>query len=98
MSGRRGPDPALAVVLRRFRHRAGISQEDLAYESGVTISALSRIERGISNPTWSSVRALARVLGVRMDELGAAVEMEGAALSVIGSLESPARSRDAGLE
>jgi transcriptional regulator with XRE-family HTH domain len=74
----RAPDPALAVVLRRFRKRAGISQEDLAYESGVTISALSRIERGLSNPTWSSVRALARALDVEMDELGAAVEQVAA--------------------
>jgi transcriptional regulator with XRE-family HTH domain len=67
----------LGLVLRRLRKRAGISQEDLAYESGVTISALSRIERGFSNPTWSSVRALARALNVEMTELCAAVEMEG---------------------
>jgi transcriptional regulator with XRE-family HTH domain len=33
-------DPALSIVLRRFRKRIGMTQEDLAYESRVTISAL----------------------------------------------------------
>jgi transcriptional regulator with XRE-family HTH domain len=70
------PDPALAAVLRRFRLRAGVTQENLAFEADVTISALARIERGASNPAWTSVRAIAGALDVSLDELGAAVEQE----------------------
>jgi transcriptional regulator with XRE-family HTH domain len=69
-------DPALSPVLRRFRHRSGLMQEALAFEAGLTIATLSRMERGVTDPAWSSVRAVARALDVAMDELGAAVEME----------------------
>jgi transcriptional regulator with XRE-family HTH domain len=68
------PDPALAVVLRRFRKRKGLTQEALAFGSDVTVSALSRIECGRSDPLWSTVRAIARALDVSIDELGSAVE------------------------
>jgi transcriptional regulator with XRE-family HTH domain len=44
----------------------------------VTIATLSRIERGVTNPKWMSVRAIARALGVGMGELSAAVETEEA--------------------
>jgi transcriptional regulator with XRE-family HTH domain len=69
-------DPALAAVLRRFRLRAGVTQEALAFEANLTIATLSRIERGVTNPTWTSIRAITRALDVEMDELGAAVEQE----------------------
>ncbi len=67
-------DPALAGVLKRFRHRNGISQEALAFKADVTIATLSRVERGVTDPAWSTVRAVARALDVSMDELGSAVE------------------------
>jgi len=70
----RTPDPVLAATLRRFRLRNGTTQEDLAFKADVTISALSRIERGRSDTVWSTVRAIAKALDVRMDELGSAVE------------------------
>jgi transcriptional regulator with XRE-family HTH domain len=70
----RAPDPALAAVLRRFRRRLGMTQEALAFEADVTVSALSRIECGRSDPVWSTVRAIAQALDVSMDELGSAVE------------------------
>jgi DNA-binding XRE family transcriptional regulator len=45
-------------------------------KAGITVSTLVRIERGQSDPRWTNVRAIARVLDVELDELGAAVEME----------------------
>jgi transcriptional regulator with XRE-family HTH domain len=70
------PDAALCRVLRRLRKERGLSQETLAFSSDVTISALSRIERGLSDPVWSNVRAIAAALGMSVSELGAAVEQE----------------------
>jgi len=70
------PDPALAAVLHRFRLRSGVTQEALAFKADLTIATTSRMERGVTDPAWSSIRAIARALDVSMDELGAAVEME----------------------
>ncbi len=70
------PDPALAAVLRHLRHQSGLSQEALAVRAGVTIGALSRMERGVTAPAWGTVRAVAIALGVSLHELGAAVEEE----------------------
>jgi transcriptional regulator with XRE-family HTH domain len=49
--------------------KRGLSQEDLAHEAGITISTLSLLERGRSNPTWATVKAIAAGLGVSMNEL-----------------------------
>jgi transcriptional regulator with XRE-family HTH domain len=69
-----GANPALADVIRRLREDRGITQEDLAHEAGVTTGTLSRIERGLANPAWTTVARIARALGVSLEELGAAVE------------------------
>lgn len=46
-----------------------MTQEALAHEAGVTVSHLSLIERGHSNPTWGTVRRIAEALDVSMGEL-----------------------------
>ncbi|HEV3070867.1 MAG TPA: helix-turn-helix transcriptional regulator [Solirubrobacteraceae bacterium] len=71
-----GPDPALAAVLHRFRQRAGVTQEALAFRADLTIATMSRMERGVTDPAWTSIRAVARALDVGLGELGAAVERE----------------------
>ncbi|HEY2333494.1 MAG TPA: helix-turn-helix transcriptional regulator [Solirubrobacterales bacterium] len=45
------------------------SQEALAYEAGVTSGTLSLIERGLSNPTWGTVKGIAAALNVDIAEL-----------------------------
>jgi transcriptional regulator with XRE-family HTH domain len=70
----RPPDPALATVLHRLRLRAGVTQEALAFSADLTIATMSRMERGVTDPAWTSVRAVARALDVSLDELGAAIE------------------------
>ncbi len=75
-NSRSKPDPTLAAIVRRLRSRNGLTQEDLAFAADITISAMSRIERGLSDPAWTSIRAIAKALGISLDELGAAVELE----------------------
>jgi transcriptional regulator with XRE-family HTH domain len=70
------PDPALAVVLKRLREDRGLTQEALAFKSGVSISSLGRIEMGRTSAAWSTVVQLADALGASMAELGAAVDAE----------------------
>ena len=63
------PDPALAALLKRLREDRKITQEQLAFDAGITVSALSRIERGLNSPGWSTVRRIADALGVSLEEL-----------------------------
>ena len=51
--------------LRRQRVAAGLTQEDLAERSGVSVRAIADLERGRTRkPYPSSVRALTRALGM----------------------------------
>jgi tetratricopeptide (TPR) repeat protein/transcriptional regulator with XRE-family HTH domain len=71
--------------LRRQREESGLTQEELAARSGLSVRALSDLERGRSRrPHPHSVRIVARALGISdavSDELVARVR---AALSEIG--------------
>jgi transcriptional regulator with XRE-family HTH domain len=68
------PDPIYAATVRRLRLEQGITQEALAYEANLTVSAMARIERGQSIPAWTTVRAIAAALGITLQELARAVE------------------------
>ncbi len=63
------PDPALAALLKRLREDRKITQEQLAFDAGITVSALSRIERGLNSPGWATVRRIADALGVSLGDL-----------------------------
>jgi transcriptional regulator with XRE-family HTH domain len=67
-------DPDLGRALRSLREQRGHSQEALAHAAGVTLRTLQRIERAQANPTWSTVRRIARALGVTLTELGRIIE------------------------
>jgi transcriptional regulator with XRE-family HTH domain len=45
------------------RDRLGLSQRSLARRAGTTQAAVSRIERGLTAPTWETVRALLLAMG-----------------------------------
>lgn len=64
------PDAHLAAVLRDIRTSQNRSQETVAYEAGITAATFGRIERGVSDPSWSSIVRIADVLGVSIGELG----------------------------
>jgi transcriptional regulator with XRE-family HTH domain len=68
------PEEALAGVLKRLREERGVTQEQLAFDAGITASALSRIERGLNSPGWSTVCRIASALGISLAELATRVE------------------------
>jgi transcriptional regulator with XRE-family HTH domain len=56
--------------IRRLRTKAGISQEDLARQVGVTTHTIWRLENDPSvNPRLDTLRGVARALGVALAEL-----------------------------
>jgi transcriptional regulator with XRE-family HTH domain len=61
---------ALSDTLRRYRRRAGFTQEELAQEAGVGIATIARIEIGeIKEPRVSTLRKLAKALDLDTREL-----------------------------
>jgi transcriptional regulator with XRE-family HTH domain len=63
------PDPVLAAVVKQLREERDITQEELAHEAGITVSSLSRIERGLNSPGWITVGKIINALGVSLAEL-----------------------------
>ena len=59
----------LAHRLKTVRTKKGYTQEDLAYESGLSLSQIGRIETMKINPTVSTIFSIARTLNVSVSEL-----------------------------
>ena len=55
--------------VRDWRKRRGLSQEELALETGMKRSYVSDIERGTRNPSVKAIGRLAEVLKVTPDVL-----------------------------
>jgi transcriptional regulator with XRE-family HTH domain len=55
--------------LRSLRTKAGMSQEELADKSGIHVTYLSGVERGLRNLSIRNVRRLAQALGVPTRQL-----------------------------
>lgn len=55
--------------LKKIRKLKKITQEQLAYDTGLELSQIGRIERGIINTSISNVFIIARCLGVKPFEL-----------------------------
>jgi transcriptional regulator with XRE-family HTH domain len=71
---REQPDAVLAALLKRLREERKVTQEQLAFEAGITTSALSRIERGLNSPGWITLRAILKALDVSLLELARDLE------------------------
>ena len=62
--------PPIAQRLRELRADAGLSQQALAVAAGLSVSIVAQLERGATaNPRISTLLALAKALGVAVDEL-----------------------------
>ena len=58
-----------ATNLRRWRNTRGLSQDDLAYEAGVSRSYLSQLEKGSFYASLKVIGRLAEALEVEPAEL-----------------------------
>ena len=59
----------LAKRLKEIRAEKGLSQEELAYRSEITLSQIARIETVRINPTVSTIFKIARALDVPPSEI-----------------------------
>ena len=55
--------------LRKIRIKKGISQEDLAYQAGISYTSVNRIEAGTLNTTIATCFELAKALEIPVKEL-----------------------------
>ena len=60
---------AFGSRLRQVRKERKMSQEELAHLAGIAVSQVGRIERGVLNPSISTLFAIARALEVEPKEL-----------------------------
>ncbi|OWY60051.1 XRE family transcriptional regulator, partial [cyanobacterium TDX16] len=60
---------AIGPRLKALRAQRGITLTDLAEETGISISTLSRLEAGLRRPTLEQMLPLARAHAVTLDEL-----------------------------
>lgn len=60
---------AVGPRLKRLRLRRDVTLADLAEQTGISTSTLSRLESGLRRPTLEQLLPLARVHGVTLDEL-----------------------------
>jgi transcriptional regulator with XRE-family HTH domain len=63
------PVAAICHEVRRRREELGLTQEELADLSGLTPNYIGAIELGKRDPSVSSMRSLARGLGISLAEL-----------------------------
>jgi len=59
----------MAYNLKLLRVRNGMTLEQLAVRTGLTRSYLSKVERGVANPSIGSALAVASALGVSVERL-----------------------------
>jgi transcriptional regulator with XRE-family HTH domain len=59
----------IGELIRERRTQGGVTQLSLARRAGTTQAAVSRIERGLTTPTWETVESLLISLGYE-PELG----------------------------
>ncbi|TSC87303.1 MAG: DNA-binding protein [Microgenomates group bacterium Gr01-1014_16] len=55
--------------LRQLRKAKGLSQEELAFRSGLHRTYVSDLERGTRNVSLENIEKIAKVLGLELSEL-----------------------------
>lgn len=67
------PEQAFGLVVRDLRRRRDISQERLALESQLDRTFISLLERGLRQPSLTTILQIAKALEVSPEELVATV-------------------------
>ena len=80
---------SFAARLRELRAAAGITQHELADRSGLHRQAIAKLELAEREPSWASVLALAKALGVSI----AAFEPSVEAFTIAPTEEASPRAR-----
>lgn len=60
---------AFSQQLKTIRKREGFTQSQLAFEAGISLSQVARIETARINPTLSTVFAIARAMNISLPSL-----------------------------
>lgn len=55
--------------LQSLRRQAGLTQEQLAEQTEISVDFLSLVERGINAPSFENLEKIAKALGVSVQEL-----------------------------
>ena len=56
----------VVTALKEARERRGLSLQDVCDETGITRASLSLLENGHGNPTMTTLRRIARAIGVEI--------------------------------
>ena len=72
----RRPDQAFGIVLRRYRIHKQLTQEQVAWNTGMSRVYISEIERGLREPGLGTILKLAKCLQIPASDIVAAVEQE----------------------
>jgi transcriptional regulator with XRE-family HTH domain len=67
---------AFSKVLKERRKAAGLSQEELAFRTDLSMSYMSLLETRNRQPTLTVMAALAKELGLSLEELTQRIEAE----------------------
>jgi transcriptional regulator with XRE-family HTH domain len=59
----------MRIRLKEWRERRLLTQLELADRVGMTVGTINRIERGVHEPRFSTIRKLAAALEVATDDL-----------------------------
>jgi len=68
------PEVAFGIVLRKFRNRIHFSQERLAAESGLDRTFISLLERGLRQPSLTTILFLAKAMNISSKDILSNVE------------------------
>jgi len=68
------PEQAFGAVLRELRHSKALSQEKLALEANLERGYISRLERGLQQPSLTTILSLSAILGISAADIVDLVE------------------------
>ncbi len=60
---------SLANNVKKHRKEAGLSQEELAFQCDIDRTYISKVERGVANPSLLILVKIAETLNVRIEDL-----------------------------
>jgi len=65
---------AVGLALRALRHRASLTQDELARRSGIDVTYVSQVENGRRGVRWHTVMRLLRGLDMSVSDLAAEID------------------------